>query len=150
MKLGPSGAPARFPLKGSVGRMIERHAPRPGPLISRRLFFLSAIALSAAGTSSCASFSASPERTAQLFLKAYLEGDAAGANKYLSDIYGPLRRLKYVMDVDGLPTVVSTEAKDEFGVSVFLEAHGTLSHDPVLQYVVEVSDNKVVDWARQS
>ena len=111
---------------------------------------MSAIASSVAGASSCGSLRASPERTAQLFLKAYLEGDADEANKYLSDIYGPLRRLKYVMDVDGLPTVISAETRDEFGVSVLLEAHGTLSHDPVLQYLVEISDNKVVDWARQS
>lgn len=80
MKLGPSGAPAQFPLKGSLGRMSERHAPRAGRPISRRLLFMSAIASSVAGASSCGSLRASPERTAQLFLKAYLEGDADEAN----------------------------------------------------------------------
>lgn len=147
--MGWSGAPARFSLKGSFGQMSDGHSPQGLP-IARRVLFLSAIITTAAGVSSCASLRTGPERIAQLFLKAYLEGDADGANKYLSEIYGPLRRLKYVMDVDGLPTVLSTEQQDEFGLKVILEAHGTLSHDPVLRYLIEVYESKVVDWDRRA
>lgn len=101
------------------------------------------------GASSCASIR-QEERTAQKFLKAYLEADADKANRYLSAIYAPLERLRYVMEVADLPLVLDERERDSFGVTFLLEAHGTRSTDPILKYLIEIdTDNKVVEWSKR-
>ena len=52
------------------------------------------------------------------------------------------------MDVDGLPEIIE-EVADEFSEIFLLEARGTRSNDPTLQYLIQVCKDKVVEWERQ-
>lgn len=112
----------------------------------RKSTYVAIIAVVPLTTSSCAPLLASPERIAQLFVKAYLEADVDRVNRYLSDTFGTIYELGWLMDVDGLPIVIDSDDSSGFGTHVIVEAHGKASNDPVLQYFVDVVDRKVADY----